>query len=104
MSDGHCYRAGEFVVYRVQKHSSSPGPRAKDVAPEPQGEQYSYCVEKYWTVAGVDGQKVMLITRRGKYREVAVDDPNLRAATWWERFFFRDRFPQLESLTSARPA
>src|SRR5689334_9993413 len=102
MNDGHCYRPGDWVIYRKTKHSAAPGPRAKDVAPEPNGEEYSYCVDKFWVVTGVEGGRVMLATRRGKHHVVANDDLNLRQAKWWERFLFRDRFPDTHSMATAR--
>ena len=104
MNDGQRYRPGDCVIYRLHKHSASPGPRAKEVAPEPNGEEYSYCVDKYWTVTSVEGELLRLVTRRGKHRTVAADDPNLRLASWWERLFLRERFPQMDNLATARPA
>lgn len=104
MIGGQHYRPGDLVVYRKHKHSASPGPRAKDVAPEPRGEEYSYCVDKFWLVVDVQGNYVSLITRRGKQHRVSMEDLNLRQAHWWERFFFRERFPRTESMPTARPA
>jgi len=90
------YKRGDWVVYRMQKYSASPGPRAANVEPEPHGEKYVYHVEKFWTVADVqpDGQLV-LVTRRGKRHVLAPNDPQLRPARWWERLVYRSRFPVL---------
>src|SRR5688572_29271998 len=104
MIGGHCYRPGDWVVYRKHKHSASPGPRAKDVAPEPNGEQYSYCVDKFWVVLAVEGERVVLATRRGKNHVVEAGDLNLRPARWWERVLFRDRFPDSHGMATAHPA
>jgi hypothetical protein len=39
--------------------------------------------------------QVLLRTRRGKEHTVDADCPSLRRATWWEKLFYRHRFPQL---------
>lgn len=93
------YKRGEPVIYRVTKASVKPGPRAQHVAPSPQGELYSYLIDKFWVVAEIlDGGRVLLRTRRGKEHVISQDDPNLRTARWWERLLYRGRFPQ--SFTS----
>lgn len=89
-------KPGDPVVYQLSKVSSDPGPRAKDVHPAEFGETYRYLIDKYWTVAEVlvTGEFV-LVTRRGKRHTVAADDPCLRPARWWERWIYRERFPNL---------
>lgn len=93
------FTPGDRVVYRKEKHSVHPGPRAVDVSPAPRGEEYHYAVEKFWTVAGLlpDGT-LRLVTRRGKVHVVAPDDPRLRPASLWERLRFASRFPRLDEL------
>ena len=95
----HAFRVGEPVIFVVSKFSPDPGPRAKHVHPAPAGETYSYQVEKFWTVVEVrsDGH-VVLVTRRGKQHDVETTDPRLRAARWWERWLYRQRFPRLDSV------
>jgi hypothetical protein len=89
---------GDWVIYRKQKHSASPGPRAKDVAAAPRGETYSYVVDKHWVVKQrLDDERVLLVTRTGKEHEVAVTDPNLSSVGWWQRIFYRERFRQAEA-------
>jgi hypothetical protein len=85
---------GDPVIFRISKKSTDPGPRARDVHPAEHGEDYSYIVDKFWTVAEVlsDGT-VKLVTRRGKQHIIALDDPRLRPARWWERWLYRNRFP-----------
>jgi hypothetical protein len=100
----HRYSLGDWVVYRKTKHSTSPGPRAKEISPEPNGEAYSYCVEKFWAVTKIDNGRVTLSTRRGKQHVVEPSDPNLRPARWWERLFYRDRFPQSPPVSMMRSA
>jgi hypothetical protein len=97
------YKPGDPVIYLAPKHSSHPGPRAEDLAPEPSGEGYSYTVKKFWTVlAARDDGRLALMTRRGKTRIVEKCDPNLRPANWWERLFFANRFPQLSGKSGSR--
>jgi hypothetical protein len=82
----------------MQKHSTSPGPRAKEVAAAPRGETYSYVVDKFWVVKQLlDDNQVLLITRTGKQHTVSMADPSLRPASWWERWMFRDRFHEAET-------
>jgi hypothetical protein len=97
MASSHDYRVGDAVVFRISKRSGHPGPRASQVSPEPNGEDYLYEVDKYWIVSECreDGTLVLL-TRRGKQHIIHGDNPRLRPAKWWERILHRKRFPQLE--------
>ncbi len=89
------FSPGDRVVYRKFKHSAAPGPRARFVDPAPRGEEYSYSVDKFWIVVEQkDEDHLLLATRRGKQHVVESSDPNLRRANWWERLFYRDRFPE----------
>lgn len=94
-------KPGDWVIYRKLKRSTSPGPRAKLVSAAPQGETYTYMVDKFWVVKQLlnDGQ-VVLVTRTGKQHTVDPATPNLRPANWWERWLYRDRFRQTETLLS----
>jgi hypothetical protein len=98
------YKPGDRIVYLSSKHSSHPTPRAVEVRPEPAGEFYSYEVLKFWVVAAVqpDGSLVA-VTRRGKSRVIHGDDPALRRARWWERLFFRSRFPTWPTPPQVEP-
>jgi hypothetical protein len=83
-----------MVVYRKQKVSVHPGPHARDVRPAPNGDSYSYAVEKFWRVVAVQPDDTLVVrTRRGKQHTVAARDPNMRPARWWERLLRRRRFP-----------
>lgn len=90
------FHRGDPVVYRKQKASTRPGPRAQDVEPALRGETYAYVVEKQWRVADAneDGL-VALVTRRGKVHVTDADDRNLRRPSLWERWRWRHRFPAL---------
>jgi hypothetical protein len=91
------WKPGEWVVYRKQKASPAPGPRARQVTPAEKGEVYHYLVDKYWVVCQVRAEgNVLLRTRRGKTHVVRSDDPRLRRARWWERWFLAARFPRLD--------
>ncbi len=99
------WKPGDWVIYRVQKSSASPGRRAQDVRPAQGGDAYLYVVEKHWIVREVldDGQ-LLLRTRRGKEHVVAPDDPRLRRATWWERWLLGSRFRAVEACEPEPPA
>ena len=89
------YKIGDWVIYRKQKHSTQPGPRAQDVSAAPKGEEYHYVVDKFWIVADVAEAELTVRTRRGKQHVLAADDPNLRHARWWERLVYRQRFVEI---------
>ncbi len=90
------YRRGDPVIFRVTKSSYRPGPRARNIHPAPNGESYSYAVDKFWTVVVELGNDMLLLqTRRGKTHRIHARDPQLRHATWWERVRYGARFPQI---------
>jgi hypothetical protein len=97
------FKPGDRVVFHKTKQSNHPGPRARYIHPAPQGEGYTYEVDKYWIVvdARPNGQ-VGIRTRRGKMLILDMDDPNLRHATWWERLMHSRRFPAVEEQLSGR--
>ncbi|TWU60529.1 hypothetical protein Poly51_08050 [Rubripirellula tenax] len=86
-------KPGDWVIYRKQKSSTSPGERAIEVRPASGGETYFYMVDKFWIVDEVlsDGT-VRLRTRRGKQHTVDANDLRLRTPRWWERWMYRNRF------------
>jgi hypothetical protein len=91
------FQPGDPVIYRKTKRSERPGPRARKVQPSPKGEEYLYEVDKFWTVAEMRGDQLLLVTRRGKQHLVDRKTPNLRRPNWLERWLYRDRFPRLEA-------
>ncbi len=95
----HSFQRGDRVVFRAEKRGQAPGPRARDVEPEPMGDDYHYFVDKYWVVEAVtsDG-RVSVRTRRGKRHLLKIANRNLRPARWWEKLLFRHRFPNLDAL------
>tara|TARA_R110002049_G_scaffold27321_4_gene94482 strand:- start:21568 stop:21888 length:321 start_codon:yes stop_codon:yes gene_type:complete len=95
-------KPGDWVIYRKQKVSSSPGPRAKNTTPASKGETYSYVVEKYWVVDELlESGELRIRTRRGKQHIVQPDDPRLRKAKWWHRLLRGDRFRAVEESTTS---
>ncbi len=93
---GSSYRVGDCVIYRKTKHSEHPGPRARRISPAPNGEEYTYLVDKFWVVEDVqDDGGIVLRTRRGKQHTVSAHDPKLRKARLWERVWFRSRFDSM---------
>lgn len=88
---------GDWVIYRMQKVSTRPGPRAQDVYPAPRGEDYKYLVDKFWIVEEVLGEdRLRLRTRRGKTHVVKLQDPSLRRPRLWERWLYANRFRAVE--------
>jgi hypothetical protein len=90
-------QAGDSIIYRKQKHSTHPGRRAYDIHPTSQGDDYSYFVDKFWTVENVfrDG-RILVTTRTHKHLYLRASDPNLRRAGFIARLRYRNRFPHLE--------
>ena len=92
------YHPGDRVVFTRDKYTSAPSPRAKNLVATPNGESYQYQVDKYWVVIEVrTGGELLVATRRGKTHVVQADNPQLRKASWWERFFKGKRFPHLSA-------
>lgn len=97
------WQRGDSVVYAKHKHSVMPGPRARDVDSAPQGEGYSYVVDKFWVVKGVnESGQLVLVTRRGKEHAVDPCDFNLKRPTLWQRWWHRQRYADVRrSLSGA---
>ena len=96
-------KTGDWVIYRKQKVSSSPGPRAQSTMPAAKGENYNYIVEKFWVVCAVADGMAELVTRRGKRHRVPLDDHRLRRARWWERLIHGSRFRAVQEQTAPIP-
>jgi len=77
----HQFKPGDWVIYRKQKISASPGRRAQHTNPSPKGETYTYVVDKYWVVdeVGEDlaglGKRVTMIAPTGLYDSFSVITP-----------------------------
>lgn len=89
------FRKGDPVIFTKTKFSVRPGPRAEDISPASHGESYSYLVKKFWTVIDRTDDRLLVQTRRGKRHWINLDDPALRAPTWWEQIKYRERFPEV---------
>lgn len=88
------FQTGDLVVYRKDKVSTRPGPRAEEVMPSRHGEEYSYTVPKFWKICETpDPEHVVVVTRTGKRHCLNASDPHLHKATLFERVFRRHRFP-----------
>ena len=86
---------GDPIVYRKQKVSLHPGKRAYEIQGAENGDDYSYIVDKYWTVTGVLANGLIVaLTRTNKKHYLRRDDPNLHRPRLIERMRYRDRFPQ----------
>jgi len=97
-SGGRTLDIGDGIVYRKQKLSAHPSPRAYDIRPSGQGETYRYFVDKYWTVENVlrDG-RIIVTTRTNKHHYLSPNDPNLRKAGPLVRLRCWKRFPALRA-------
>jgi hypothetical protein len=96
------YHAGDWVIYRKQKSSTVPGPRATNVHAASKGNLYRYTVDKFWVIDSIENDGTLqLRTRRGKRHRVAQDDPQLRKARIWERWLHRSRFESIASTPMA---
>ena len=47
------FHPGVVVLYRKQKRSVRPGPHARDIRPDENGDSYSYSVDKFWRVVDI---------------------------------------------------
>lgn len=92
------YVVGSLIVFRKSKRGTTPSLRAKNLRPAPHGDEYGYEIEKYWRVAAVlpDG-RLEVLTRRGKRHTVEANDPRLRPANIFERWFLASKFPPAQS-------
>lgn len=89
------FKRGDLLIYKKQKHSDHPGPRAHSTAASVQDGVFSYVVDKYWIVVDVCEDGTLEVqTRGGKRHRLHADDPNLRHATWWQRIWNRSRYRQ----------
>jgi hypothetical protein len=94
------FRPGDCVIYRKQKLSTHPGLHARDIEPAPNGDTYSYLVDKFYRVIAVQpDQRIVVRTRRGREHILSPDDPALRHAHWWERLLLHSRFPPAVPVT-----
>jgi hypothetical protein len=90
------FKPGDLLVYKKQKHSNQPGPRAHSTAASVQDGVFSYVVDKYWIVTAVDDDTLEVLTPGQKRHRLKMSDPNLRRVNWWQRFWYRSRFRQLK--------
>ncbi|MFM8223804.1 MAG: hypothetical protein ACKOJF_33300 [Planctomycetaceae bacterium] len=99
-------RPGDWIIYCKTKFSPHPGARARNVKPTEHGDEYCYTVDKFWVVAGLDSDGMVLLkTRRGNTHRVTRDDPHLRKPALWERLFYRSKFLAAEATCrDASPA
>jgi hypothetical protein len=89
---------GDPLIYRKPKVSSRPGPRARNIQPSENGDDYYYEVEKFWTVANVlDDGRLLAVTRTGKGVYLSPEDERLRKARLIERLRYRRRFPAAQA-------
>lgn len=95
------FQKGDPVIFNKTKFSPHPGPRAQHIDPSSHGETYSYLVKKFWTVLEHRGDHLVVQTRRGKKHRVDLNDPALRAPSFWEQLRYRERFPRVDETNAA---
>lgn len=95
------FQAGDWVVYHKPKRSTNPGPRARKIRPNSNGDGYTYIVDKYFVVDCQSAESVEVRTRRGKRVQIDKNDPNLRRANWWEKLTLASRFPDLNEVKAS---
>ena len=87
------YRAGDRVVYLVQKQAPPRAGTPDDGLAAVPGTTCSYVVRKLWTVVtGEADGRIEVATPGGKHHVLAVDDPRLRRAGILEMLTFRLRW------------
>jgi len=97
------FKPGDLLIYKKQKQSEAPGPRAHSLAPAVQSGKFRYVVDKYWIVVDAHNDGTLEVqTRRGKRHRLHADDPNVRRANWWQRIWYRSRYRELKE--EAAPA
>ena len=88
------FKPGDCVIYSKQKFSAHPGPNARNLWPAENGDHYTYFVDKFYRVVALEpDDRIVVVTRRGRRRTLAVTDSALRRARWWHRVLMRRRFP-----------
>ncbi len=99
MSD---YKRGDLLVYKKQKRSRQPGPRARSIAAAVQDGKFMYVVDKFWIVAEICEDGMLDVrTRLGKRHRLNPADPNVRHPSWWQRLLYRSRFRELQQSLQA---
>ncbi len=90
------HKRGDLLIYKKQKQSRKPGPRAHSVAAAVQNGLFSYVVDKFWIVEEIHEDGTLEVrTPRGKRHKLDPDDPNVRRATWWQRLRHRSLYRKL---------
>lgn len=99
------WQVGDWVIYRKQKRSNIPGPRAEAIHPDAHGENYSYIVEKHWVIQEIKvSGELVLITRRGKQHTISPGDERLHSLNWWQRRKLMKRFHEVERTLRQKKA
>jgi len=98
LTNGRNFRPGCRVVQTVQKHSRTPGPRAKEIHPQAHGDYIDYVVDKFRRVVAVGSDAVTVLTRRGKVLRLKASDPMLRKAGLIESLHYYNKFPPKDVL------
>ena len=92
------FSKGEPVVFEEIRQSQQVLNRNESPAPDADGTMGIVC--HYMTVLeSRDKGTLVLLTQGGKMHVTHNNHPNLRRASWWERFRHRNLFPRLNTTT-----
>ena len=99
------FQPGDWVVFRKTKFGERPTDRAVEVTPCPNGDGYTYQVDKYWVVESMrpDG-RVVVRTRRGKQHVIDAEDRRFRRANLIDRILRRSRFTETADKLNTPPS
>ena len=89
------FRPGDQVIYYQAQYRNTATPGG-NVATLQRVEQAVEVVDHYMTVRESSRKgTLVLVANSGQLHVTHNDDPNIRRASLWERFRYRDRFPRL---------
>lgn len=92
------FHTGDLVVYRRTEYGRCPEPGAFRVEATPNGETYSWCIDRYGQILSINADCTLVIqTGQGQQHVVRSDDPGLRRAGFFERFRHARDFPRGDS-------
>lgn len=97
------FHTGDLVVYRRTEYGRHPEPGAFRIEATPNGENYSWCIDRYGSVISINPDNTVIVqTGQGVRHTIRMDDPSLRRAGFLERLrHSRDFTPQSDSNVRA---
>lgn len=94
-------KPGDHIIYSKTKRSPKPGRRARAIHADDHGDNYTYVVDKYWTVAKVHPDNtITAVTRRGKRHRLDMNDRSLHKPHFFYDLLHGDRFPSIDPFAA----